>query len=582
MRQFLILLFLILFPNSINAVVLSETSSGADSAYQRQIQVDCTEYQRGSEYIVWLKPIDGTYTQQIITTSQLFTLDVDSSYVYYVKIQLRQRVFQNGTYRLITTPFDDADEASIKIFGNTYSFYNLTVSNNIIYPTTVPILKGFSWTEADTDIQWSGGTVMFDGRVYEIAAGNSGGKKYVYWGATADSNSFYSLEAQPGDSVWTVAGYDTLSNSLYIVQSYKILWGENIRAGTITAAQIKANTITANEIAAGTLTASTFAVTTWDSISTYASTPDSFPWEDVYGSGKPADNATVGATWGTNLNSIPTRLSESVSTTGVYIIPNYIGFYDAGTTSWPIKIQNDGGTGKFYVGAADTSKYLDWNGSALTVKGNLRTAASGQRIEITQASNNISFYNSANNLKVLVDDNLLSSGLPGVLANSGAFYAYTDAGSQAYMLYDKIGIVDDNTNSNTDPLFHISDYRNTSVASILVEYASGQPAFRVYSNGNTYVKGTFEVDGQADFDGNLDANAGLDVTGDITVTGTVDGLDLQTHAHTGAANQGGAITYSNLSGLPDLRALPSYTDNEADIDKVWGVTGSGTFGWINN
>ena len=33
-------------------------------------------------------------------------------------------------------------------------------------------------------------------------------------------------------------------------------------------------------------------------------------WAGVSGSGKPADNATVGATWGTNLNNQPTQLSN--------------------------------------------------------------------------------------------------------------------------------------------------------------------------------------------------------------------------------------------------------------------------------
>ena len=39
-------------------------------------------------------------------------------------------------------------------------------------------------------------------------------------------------------------------------------------------------------------------------------------WSGVTGSGKPADNATVGATWGTNLNNQPTQLSNINSSEG--------------------------------------------------------------------------------------------------------------------------------------------------------------------------------------------------------------------------------------------------------------------------
>ena len=54
----------------------------------------------------------------------------------------------------------------------------------------------------------------------------------------------------------------------------------------------------------------------------------------VDGAAKPADNATVGATWGTNLNSIPTTLSAP-SGDGLYLSSTYLGFYkDAAWTSY--------------------------------------------------------------------------------------------------------------------------------------------------------------------------------------------------------------------------------------------------------
>ncbi len=87
-----------------------------------------------------------------------------------------------------------------------------------------------------------------------------------------------------------------------------------------------------------------------------------------------AAGATVGATWGTNLNSVPARLSGiSLPTPCVAITENFIGFYNSGTqtdpANWPIKIYNDSGTGKFYVGNAGATKYLSYDAgtSSLTL-----------------------------------------------------------------------------------------------------------------------------------------------------------------------------------------------------------------------
>jgi len=421
-KRWFIIAALLFLPQYAQAIVLSETSSGADSAYQRQIQVDLTEYERGQEYLVWLKPIDGTYQHEITTTSQLFTIDVDSSYVYYVKVQLRKRVLQGGTYRLTTTPFDEAPEASIKIFGNTYSFYNLTVENNIIYPATVPVLKGFSWSEGDTDLQWSGGTLMFNGHVYEIVAGNSGGRKYVYWGSTADSLHFYSSEAQPGDSVWTVAGYDTLTNSMYIAESYKILWGENIRAGTITAAQIKANTITANEIAAGTITTTELAFVPVDSTNVIARINASSEGIDIE-----ADNISIGGTTTFSSGYDPSTKFPTASA-GDLATKDQVGTGDLDVTI----IQG----GKIRTGLVSADSI---NVGTLTGR-KVQTAASGKRVIMDNSDNTVKVYTSSA-LAVLIDDGLGGGAYPGIEVYSSSgntrtigpwYYAYFQDGADLY------------------------------------------------------------------------------------------------------------------------------------------------------
>jgi hypothetical protein len=80
-------------------------------------------------------------------------------------------------------------------------------------------------------------------------------------------------------------------------------------------------------------------------------------------------NATVGATWGTNLNSIPSYLQSTAPDNSLSITNNFLGFHATGS-NWPVRIANDAGTGKFYAGNGST-QYVDWNGSTLSIAGNI-------------------------------------------------------------------------------------------------------------------------------------------------------------------------------------------------------------------
>jgi hypothetical protein len=62
-------------------------------------------------------------------------------------------------------------------------------------------------------------------------------------------------------------------------------------------------------------------------------------WSGVSGTGKPADNATVGATWGSNLNSVPAFLGTPGSA-GLYIGSSYMGYYNG--SSWVNYMDNAG------------------------------------------------------------------------------------------------------------------------------------------------------------------------------------------------------------------------------------------------
>ena len=72
-----------------------------------------------------------------------------------------------------------------------------------------------------------------------------------------------------------------------------------------------------------------------------------------------ANNATVGATWGTNLNSIPTRFGDAPGAAGLYLTPTHLGYFDG--SLWKAWIASNG---YFYFGG-NSGAHLEWNGAKL-------------------------------------------------------------------------------------------------------------------------------------------------------------------------------------------------------------------------
>ena len=60
----------------------------------------------------------------------------------------------------------------------------------------------------------------------------------------------------------------------------------------------------------------------------------------VSGTGKPDNNATVGAVWGSNLSGIPNGLLAPGSTPGLYLTSSYLGYFNGST--WPSYIDSAG------------------------------------------------------------------------------------------------------------------------------------------------------------------------------------------------------------------------------------------------
>lgn len=104
-------------------------------------------------------------------------------------------------------------------------------------------------------------------------------------------------------------------------------------------------------------------------------TQSSVTWStQVTGTGKPADNATVGATWGSNLASIPVRFQDTPSSNGLYLTASALGFYNGGWTSY---FDN---AGNFFFGYSASNR-IEYNASANQLRGigggNVQWYASG-------------------------------------------------------------------------------------------------------------------------------------------------------------------------------------------------------------
>jgi hypothetical protein len=145
------------------------------------------------------------------------------------------------------------------------------------------------------------------------------------------------------------------------------------------------------------------------SISGLATTATSSDFANITGATKPANNATVGATWGTNVASRPTELTDGRITTaisaaglvvsgvkpgivvstggvaGLYLGSDYMGYYNG--SSWRTYMDN---SGNFYLGG--TSGSLTWNGTTLAISGSI-TSTSGTIGGLTLQSSYISGAN---------------------------------------------------------------------------------------------------------------------------------------------------------------------------------------------
>lgn len=146
----------------------------------------------------------------------------------------------------------------------------------------------------------------------------------------------------------------------------------DIVANSITADQIAANAITANAILAGEIETAHLAAGAI-SLATIAS---DFNWSTLVDDGnKPDDNADV---TGDNQAADIINLPATPAGAGLYANGTYLGYYTG--TAWKAFIQNNG---NFYFGNATNTKYVQWNGTNLTIIGALSVSSATIRGRLT-------------------------------------------------------------------------------------------------------------------------------------------------------------------------------------------------------
>jgi len=278
---------------------------------------------------------------------------------------------------------------------------NFAVTASKIF-TKIPVISGDTWTDHSPTalyVAWNEHKLYYNGVEFTIAAGNSA-LKYIYWDGS--SAAYSASDTNPGladgqfviatnvsgnhDLAWNAIANEVIG-SAYIqalaVSDAKILScavgkllageiavGQHIRGG-----QTAYNTGTGFFLGITAGGVPQFSIGDTTSYLTYSAgvltikgnitlTGGDVPWSTVSGTTKPADNATIGATWGTNLGNIPAPLG-TVSADGLYLTSTYVGFYQTG--AWKSYLKSDGA----FAFSGDANNYVTWNGTTLTIKGNI-------------------------------------------------------------------------------------------------------------------------------------------------------------------------------------------------------------------
>lgn len=244
--------------------------------------------------------------------------------------------------------------------------------------SNVPVVEGDVWTDEGNYVSWNEHSVWFGGVEYTIAAGNSSAQAgvedhVIYW--VAESSS-YTVSATPpslADTTFFIVA--TVSSTGVVTKvwtSFQNAVIGNAYIVNLSAAKILAGTVLTSGVYIG---------------------------NGFYGDGsqldyfKPADpGATEGATWGSDLDSIPSRIyydsaaELSGKPAGLYLCDDYLGYWNG--SAFNVYIRNNGQ----FVFAGDLDNLVGWNGANFVVfTESYFDIAKGGDLRFTDTTNEVYF-----------------------------------------------------------------------------------------------------------------------------------------------------------------------------------------------
>ena len=149
--------------------------------------------------------------------------------------------------------------AGVDILGEGTATGNLTASTKSIilkdYNLDIPLMDSIHFSANTSYMQWTAGTISYQGQVYNISAGTST-YKYLYWDATNPFGFNRSATKPPvGENYWLMAVYDKTNGKVYPALQNKIMHAGILQASTITSEEISAKAITTEKIDTASITA---------------------------------------------------------------------------------------------------------------------------------------------------------------------------------------------------------------------------------------------------------------------------------------------------------------------------------------
>ena len=287
----------------------------------------------------------------------------------------------------------------------------------------------------------------------------------------------------------------------------------------------------------------------------------------VSGAEKPANNATVGATWGTNLNSIPTTLTAP-SGDGLYLSSTYMGFY--ASAAWKTYMDN---AGNLLCGdIAGGNAGLSWSqaGATLTVRGAIYATSGSFSGAVSAATIDIG-GDDATSFHVDIDGGIWSGA--SIANKATAPFRVSNAGALVATSATITGAI--TASSGSVGSFTIGTYLYTGSKTA---YNDTNAGVHIGSDGIGIGNNVFTV-----------SAAGALVATSATITGTVVDAITLGHSSNILLAQGGSIKFTSVSSPTACTAslVTTGTGNVTDGSHEYGITfvtatGETSLGTISN